>query len=541
MRPEAQSWQSTAVDTAQRSLGTSTPGFSWLGKPQLIFGLIGVYLVGHLLLRLALSPTLGIDDAEQMLFARHWAFGYRFRQPPLFTWMLVPVIDLIGPSLLAISLVRYALLGITFAFLYLTARLCLKDQRLAGLAGLSFTLIYVFAYYAHHDLTHTTALSAMIALALYVTARLTGNPNWTAYLAAGLVFGLGMLAKWNFVMLAIGVPLTCLVLPAFRHFVLTWKILATVAVMAVVITPTALWMFDQGQSIQGVSSDILVGSGAGGHMALWLEGGAALLRATFLFPLPFLLIFLALFSQNLFASHHPKTGDDRPALTPVFFGCLILIMLGLHVLLIPLFGAVNFTERWLHPALMSLPIFLFACVDRNHIPDRRIGAFIVMVAILVAVAAGARLYRYNAGADDCSSCREFAPFAVLAEGLRSAGFSKGVIVADGMHIGGNLKMLFADSLVVDPAFPRAVWPEADDRSDIDTRRATHDCLLVWRDDGRNPEARRDLMRDYATKWLGLPETTRPRSGRLDAPLIGSSDRSYALGFEFYQENAGGCR
>ena len=541
MRPEAQSWRSTAVDAAERSLGTSAPGFAWLGKPELIFGLIGLYLVGHLLLRLALSPTLGIDDAEQMLFAQHWAFGYRFRQPPLFTWMLVPVIDVIGSSLLAISLVRYALLAITFVFLYLTARLCLSDQRLAGLAVLSFTLIYVFAYYAHHDLTHTTALGAMIALALYVTARLVKNPTWTAYFTAGLVFGLGMLAKWNFVMLAIGVPLTCLVLPAFRHLVLTRKIVATAIVMAAVVTPTALWMFDHGQSIQGVSSDILVGSVAADPMALWLEGAAALLRATFLFPLPFLLIFLVLFGPNLLARHRPKGDNDRPALTPAFFGYLILIILGLHVLLIPLFGAVNFTERWLHPALMSLPIFLFACADRNQIPDRRIGAFIAVVAILVAVAAGARLYRYNAGADECSSCREFAPFASLAEGLRGAGFSKGVIVADGMHIGGNLKMLFADSLVVDPAFPIALWPDADDQPDTDNRKAGRGCLLVWREDGGNPEARRDLMRRYAVSWLGLPETARPRAGRLDAPLIGSSDRSYALGFELYQENAGGCR
>ena len=57
-----------------------------------------------------------------------------------------------------------------------------------------------------------------------------------------------------------------------------------------------------------------------------------------------------------------------PALSPAFLGFLILIVLGLHALLIPAFGAVNFTERWLHPALMSLPIFLFAIAERGPIP-----------------------------------------------------------------------------------------------------------------------------------------------------------------------------
>lgn len=541
MRPDAQSWQSTASAAGERPEAITAPSFAWLANPSIIIGLLGLYLLGHLALRLLLSPTLGIDDAEQMLFAQHWAFGYRFRQPPLFTWMLVPLVNLIGPSLLAISLVRYALLSITYVFIYLTARLCLSDQRMAGLTVLSFTLIYIFAYYAHHDLTHTTALGAMIALALYVTARLTANPSWSAYLTAGLVFALGMLAKWNFAMLAIGLPLTCLALPTFRHLALTRKILASLAVMAAVLAPTALWMFDHGQSIQGVSNDILTKEAAAGQIALWLEGGSALLSATLLFPLPFLLIFLALFAPNLCACRDAAAGDAQPPLTPTFFGCLVLIILGLHALLIPLFGAVNFTERWLHPALMSLPILLFALVERSRPSDRRIGAFVAIVAILVAVAAGARLYRYGAGADECRSCREFAPFAELADGLRMTGFSHGTIVADGMHIGGNLKMLFADSLVVDPAFPRALWPDFDDRLNAGGRDGQGACILVWRDDGGNPKARRDLMKDYAVDELGLPMTARPKTGRLDAHLIGSSTRRYALGFELYQENAGGCR
>lgn len=535
MRPDAQSWQSTAGAAGEPSGAITAPRFAWLAKPSVILGLIGLYLLGHLVLRLLLSPTLGIDDAEQILFAQHWAFGYRFRQPPLFTWMLVPIIDLIGPSLLAISLVRYTLLAITYAFIYLTARLCVSDQRMAGLAVLSFALIYVFAYYAHHDLTHTTALGAMIALALYVTVRLTANPSWTAYLAAGLVFGLGMLAKWNFAMLAIGLPLTCLVLPDFRHLVLTRKIAASITVMVAALAPTVLWMFDHGQSIQGISNDILTKGDAAGQIALWLEGTAALLRSTLLFPLPFLVIFLALFGPSLRTGSSATMDDERSPLSPTFFGCLILIVLGLHALLIPLFGATTFTERWLHPALMSLPIFLFAIAERTRPSDRRIGAFLAIVAILVAVAAGARLYRYSGGADDCSRCREFAPFAELAEGLRAAGFSRGTIVADGMHIGGNLKMLFADSLVVDPAFPRALWPDVDDRDGPSA------CLLVWRDDGGNPEAKRGLMKNYAVNALGLPQAARPKTGRLDALLIGSSTRRYALGFELYQENAGGCR
>ncbi|NJO36841.1 MAG: hypothetical protein HC871_03430 [Rhizobiales bacterium] len=280
MRPEAPSWPNEASDAAiagdpaHRSPSTPVPAFAWLAEPAVIVGLIALYLLGHFVLRLTLSPTLGIDDAEQILFAQRWDFGYRFRQPPLFTWMLLPVVDLIGPGVMAVSLVRYVLLAITFVFYYLTARLCLRDQRLAGLAVLSLASIYVFAYYAHHDLTHTTALAAMIALALYVTARLARNPSWTGYGVAGLVCGLGMLAKWNFAMLAAGLPLACLLDRRLRPLVLTPRLLVTIAVMAAVLTPTALWMAAHGQSVGGLSSDILSHDGETERVALWLDAPA---------------------------------------------------------------------------------------------------------------------------------------------------------------------------------------------------------------------------------------------------------------------------
>ena len=181
---------------------------------------------------------------------------------------------------------RYGLLAITYAFIYLTARRCLQDPRSAGFVVLSFALIYVFAYYAHHDLTHSTALGAMIALALYVVARLAERPTWTAYLAAGLVFGLGMLAKWNFAMLAIGLPLTCLLLPTHRHLVLSWKFFAAIGVMAAVLAPTALWMLAHGQSIQGVSGDILGQAAALDRTALLIEGGALSCARSCSFPCP---------------------------------------------------------------------------------------------------------------------------------------------------------------------------------------------------------------------------------------------------------------
>ena len=509
----------------------------WLSHAPLILGLIAAYLGLHFALRLLLSPTLGIDDAEQILFAQQWAFGYRFRQPPLFTWLLLPVVEGLGPGVLAVSMVRYLLLAATYGFLYLAALQWIDDRRLAALSVFSYALIYVFAYYAHHDLTHTTALGAMIAATLFVFAKLAAKPNAYLYLLLGICFGLGMLAKWNFVMLAVGLPLTCLLLPGYRSLVWHGKSLLTIAVMALIVSPTALWMLSHGQTTGGVSSDILSGVDDPGGIEVMIQGGSAILTSLALFPMPFALIFLAVFGKSFFRQGHEAPARKAVRSTSGFLAWLMVVVLGLHVLLIVFFGAVNFTERWMHPALMVLPIYLFARLSPSRPSGRRIAFYLGVIAIFVAVAAGARLYRYAEGADECGKCREFAPFAALAADLRAAGFESGTIIADGMHIGGNLKMAFPESRVIDPAFPLALWPSRDDVDDDGGGM----CLMVWRDDRADAAKRRAEMLRFAADQLNMPAAIDRESGRAEAMLLNSSKRRYALGFELIRENAGGCR
>ncbi len=517
---------------------TLAPGsHDWLGHGALVIGLILIYLALHMVLRLNLSPTLGMDDAEQILFAQHWAAGYRFRQPPLFTWLVVPAIDLFGPGMLAVSVVRYTLLAITYLCLYVTGLNWFDDRRLAALAVFSFSSIYVFAYYAHHDLTHTTALGAMIAVTLLVFTKLAQRPTTPRYALLGLCFGLGMLAKWNFVMLAIGLPLTCLLFRHYRSLVLSWKNVIAILVMALVVTPTALWMVEHGPSAGAVSADILTAGGDEGGWAPMIEGGGALLASILLFPMPFLLVFLAVFGGAIAAKRGAWQEKSEGAGGIAFLSTLILVILGLHGLLIPLFGAVSFTERWMHPALMALPLVLFLMLERVDPNSRLILFYLVTIFILVAVAAGARLYRFVEGAETCGRCREFAPFAELSGPLGQAGFDGGLIIADGMHIGGNLRNSFPESRVVDPAFPLTLWPSASSGLPGDKG----GCLLVWRADQPNADERHQAMRWFAQSQLGLPVGAVGDRGLAEAFLYRSEKRRYALGFELFREDAGGCR
>src|SRR5215510_7483578 len=215
-------------------------------RPRQVALTILAYLLVHLGVRLWIGPTLGLDDAEQALFGQQWLLNYRFRAPPLFTWALLASGQLTEINALAISLLRYGLLAMIAGFSFLTARALIRDPRLAALATFSFAAIYVFGFYSHHDLTHTTVLAAFIAASWYAFVRLVELPTLGRYLALGAAFGFGLLGKWNFLIFALALPAACLTEPQYRRLVINWRMLPAVASMVLIALPSALWAVDVG-------------------------------------------------------------------------------------------------------------------------------------------------------------------------------------------------------------------------------------------------------------------------------------------------------
>src|SRR5262245_55866560 len=247
--------------------------------PRNVALLIAAFLLVHLGVRAWVGPALGVDDAEQALFAQHWLPNYRLRAPPLFTWALLAVGQVAGIGILVISLLRYVLLAMVFGFVYLTARRLIRDPSLAALATFSFAAIYVFGYYSHHDLTHTTALSAFLAASWYVFVRLCETPTLRWYLALGLCFGLGILGKWNFAVFAVALPLACLLQPAYRGLVLNWRIVPAALLAAAIALPSALGALNMGLA-PGDGIDSVLGGRAGSLAWVLAKGTASLAVAT---------------------------------------------------------------------------------------------------------------------------------------------------------------------------------------------------------------------------------------------------------------------
>jgi hypothetical protein len=504
-------------------------------QPRTVAGLIAAYLLMHMALRLVMGSTLGLDDAEQALFAQHWLLNYRFRAPPLFTWMLVALSDVIGIGVLALSIIRYGLLALMLTFTYLTARRLIREKALAALSTFSFATIYLFGYFSHHDLTHTTALSALLAGSWYVFVRLCELPTMRWYLALGVCFGLGMLSKWNFLMFAIALLLTCLVFPAYRSLVLNWRVAGAGLVAIAIVLPSVLWALHVGPAA-GDRVDNLLGRDQGPFIRNLAAGTFELAKGLLVYPQPFLTMFVIAFGREAwygFRNGRP-VNSATPRVPDSFVGVFMVIAIALHWLLIPLAGATNFEERLLQPALFMLPAYLFMLLERSGLPLCSISRYLKAVAVVIAATFVTRAAIYAAGADYCRGvCRAFAPFDAVATGLRNGGFNgQGSILASDFHIGGNLRLQFPNARVLQIGYPSTVWPRPSSMGQ---------CLVVWTISPGTIDRVQDRMNSYLVSELRVGTIGRRSQGEIAAPMLGSKTRIYRLQYALFDTSQGECR
>jgi 4-amino-4-deoxy-L-arabinose transferase-like glycosyltransferase len=511
--------------------------------PRNVALLIAAYLLTHLGVRLWIGPALGVDDAEQALFAQHWLPTYRMRAPPLFTWALTALSPVTGVGMVVISLLRYLLLAMVLGFTYLTARRLIRDPALAALATFSITAIYVFGYYSHHDLTHTTTLSAFLAAAWYVLVRLCETPTLRWYLALGLCFGLGTLGKWNFAVFALALPLACLLHPAYRGLVLNWRIVPAGLLAAAIVLPSAAWALQLGPSV-GDGMDGVLGGRSGGLLWVLAKGTASLIAATLAYPLPFLVIFLIAFGAMAWKGLRtpaPAAGALEPIPSAALLATIMLVAVGLHWLLVPIARATEFQERLLQPALLILPVYLFMLVERGlagtEAPARVVRNYAITLAAVAGVALAARIGIHAAGADYCrKACRDLLPAADIAAGLRKAGFSgTGTVVVSDVHLGGNLRVQLPGARFMAIGYPPKVWPRPGPRP-----AGNGQCLVVWHDYAGPAERQRAEIRAYLTGKLGVLPESKGREGAVTARYAGSQ-RTYRAFYELYDAPQGDCR
>ncbi len=226
--------------------------WAWLWEPRGTLALLLAWAGFHVLLRLALSSTLTADDAREAVLAQSLQWGYQARQPPLYNWLAWGAFRLIGPGLLALTLVKYAVLVLAFWLVYLTGRRILTDPRLATLGAFSFLLIVPLSWTLHEALTHSVTVLAACAGTVYALVRLGDAPRPRLYAALGLAVGLGLLSKFTYVVFLAALGLASLCVARYRQRLLNPGILVTALVAMLLVLPFALWYVGQGHDLGSV-------------------------------------------------------------------------------------------------------------------------------------------------------------------------------------------------------------------------------------------------------------------------------------------------
>ena len=402
------------------------------------------WAAAHVALRLALSPALRWDEAEQTLWSQHLAWGYGM-QPPLYTWLQWGLNAVLGPSVLALAVLKHALLALTYLFMGLAAR-ALLPPRTAWWAAASMVMLPALGWSSLHDQTHTVLVTAVTAGTWWALIGLLQSPHPARYALLGLMLGLGMLSKYNFALFAAALGLAALSVPAPRQVLLARGLGITAALALVLVAPHALWLLghwhETANAITGKLEVRPVGARLGGLGKLALTLLETLLLWTLLAAWAFRGAWLRRPPAEL-ASPVAAAEWVRPLLARY-----LALVLAVFVGMVLLGGVTEFRDHWFQPLFCVWPLAAF--VWRPQLESApgggRFTGAVLGVALLFFLATAA--YPWIAGWRGRPGELN-QPIGALAQQLRAAGYDgrSPVIAADHM-LAGALRTRFAAA----PAF-----------------------------------------------------------------------------------------
>jgi 4-amino-4-deoxy-L-arabinose transferase-like glycosyltransferase len=437
---------------------------------------LALYFGLHLTSRVLVSPSLELDEAEQLLHLQTLSLGYGF-QPPLYTWLQALVFAFTGPGVLGLALLKALLLWLTWWAAYRTARL-FYEAKDALAVGLSLALFPQFLWESQRDLTHTVLLVACVALAWLVMLgahfrrvdgptmkakqQLSALPwGWAALL--GLLIGAAILAKYS-AGLWVVIVVFSLVLAGgpLRHWLSVRPLVLIVLVAFTVVLPHGLWLLNNLSEVAapiqaklGMEGALPAGGTAGGAAAPnSLSFGSALgslLQALGGFTGLWILITALAFGWHWLkgrAGAHMEVGPAGHALQPQgsrlglpsFWKTYLLLFVAALLAMIVFADATHFKDRWMQPFFVILPLAFAQLVFKNGLPLAVRRAWTFSAVILMLIALVLMPLRSVIGQHTGELSRLAIPYKELAEALEQDYPEVKNIVAPQGLVAGNLAL-----------------------------------------------------------------------------------------------------
>ena len=350
---------------------------SLIKKP--LFWLL-IYLIVHFLIRMLFSQTLQVDDSEQIDHAQNLLLGYPIPQPPLYSWLSWSMFQILGTGLLALTLLKYTIISLTFWFTWLVSGQLFQHIQTRYIATFSYLLMPSFAWHMHQGFTHTILLGFGIILSLHALLSIKNNPSAKNYIYLGLSLGIGLMAKYSFLLFMVPLLISAVTVAPFRKIIINQKILLSIGVFILVIGPHAYWLTQHFQEIF-LSIDQKLNVTSDNLLFDRIKSVGQFTGAAIAFVVPFLLIFIINSWRKIFNIDKQASKDDSTLLLNRFY--LIILV---SVILLSIFVSMpHFKVRWFHPLMMIFPLWILARIERKTLLSKSIMRWFASITAIFTV------------------------------------------------------------------------------------------------------------------------------------------------------------
>ena len=437
-------------------------------RPDLVLWLIAAYYVLAITLRVLRSGAVESDEAEQLFQSQFFLMGYG-RQPPFYNWVQYGVVHLIGPSVLALSLVKNAFLFLACLFYGLAARLLLKDARLIAIAMLGIIAMPAVSVMAQRDLTHAIATLFAVALFFYAFLKTLTRPSLGSYLLTGFAVAIGLITKYNFVIMPIAAIIAILPEADLRKRILDWRLVPALLLVAVICLPHGIWVLGNLTEATAGTIHAMRENASGNPLLDRLSGLGTLAVAILTGSLPVLAFFLIAFRRPLLDTWRAGNQWTRVIGRAILL-CLVAVgLIGLG------FGATTISEKWLSPFLILLPLYLCLKLEaagadtEKAIPRLLFPVAALALGFIVYIAMGNLAAPYMGKYEkENFPGRPFVAQIVAEHG----GGKPAYAIAGDPYLAASLRLELPDAYVLQPSFEQAPPPDTATRAGLG--------LIVWR-------------------------------------------------------------
>ncbi|MEN3367750.1 MAG: hypothetical protein V7606_5024 [Burkholderiales bacterium] len=456
---------------------------------NIFFLVLAAYFLLQIVIRISLPGSLELDEAEQAYLFQQLRLGYG-TQPPLYAWLQWLMFSIFGVNLFALSALKNLLLLATYLAMFHLARPFLGVGG-AIVASASLILFPAIGWESHIDRTHSVLLTCLACATLWYYFALLSHPTKLRYALLGLLIGLGLLSKYNFVIFVAGLATASLLSPQHRRMLWNRNAWIAVAVATLCVLPHGLWLLDHFETATGgtfhkMSKDDL----NAGYLRDVATGVVNLLVAALAFITPLWLVYGLACRRHCSHAGVDLRSPDTRFFIRLYFGFLAWMMLLL------LSGEVSTIQsRWIQPLLFSLPLVFFVVAPgwAQAAIYRRILYAAGLVAVTILLALPLRVYL---GPAVGKHVRLHHPYPQLSgELMRRFPQAHTVIAGDGL-LAGNLY------------FQRPIWRSLTlDEVAEGTAQVNGEVLVV---------ARGGTQIDWLALFCAVyPQSTVREQGRLD--------------------------